>query len=162
MLQRPGSSWGSGALLKDTSVVVLKEERALVIHSPTNNPCRTRDSNPQSLDYESDALTIRPRLPNATKTIRKGHHIQIYSLVLFLFSTLKPFSLRNCKQIVQIIKEMASNNELSMKSWSRNTDILGTPIICFISDRNDKTIISAKRHFHVFYYFFHIKSLEAF
>ncbi len=39
MLQRPGSSWGFGALLKDTSVVVLKEERALVIHSLTNNPC---------------------------------------------------------------------------------------------------------------------------
>ncbi len=26
MLQRPGSSWGFGALLKDTSVVVLKED----------------------------------------------------------------------------------------------------------------------------------------
>ncbi len=61
MLQPPGSSWGFGALLKDTSVVVLKEERVLVIHSPTNNPCRTQDSNPQSLDYESDSLTIRPR-----------------------------------------------------------------------------------------------------
>ncbi len=32
--QHPGSSWGFGALLKDTSVMVLKEERALVIHSP--------------------------------------------------------------------------------------------------------------------------------
>ncbi len=63
MLQRPGSSWGFGALLKDTSVVVLKEERALVIHSPTNNPCRTWDSNPQPLDYKSDSLTIRPQLP---------------------------------------------------------------------------------------------------
>ncbi len=62
MLQHPGSSWGFGALLKDTSVVVLKEERALVIHSITNNPCRTRDSNPQPLDYESDSLTTRPRL----------------------------------------------------------------------------------------------------
>ncbi len=62
MLQRPGSSWGFGALLKDTSVVVLKEVLK-VIHSPTNNPCRTWDSNPQPLDYKSDALTIRPRLP---------------------------------------------------------------------------------------------------
>ncbi len=35
MLRRPGSSWGIGALLKGlTSVVVLKVERALVIHSP--------------------------------------------------------------------------------------------------------------------------------
>ncbi len=30
---------------------------------PTNNPWRTWDSNPQPLDYESDSLTIRPRLP---------------------------------------------------------------------------------------------------
>ncbi len=35
MLRRPGSSRGFGALLKGlTSVVVLKEERALYIHSP--------------------------------------------------------------------------------------------------------------------------------
>ncbi len=34
MLRRPGSSWGFGALLKGTSVGVLKVERALVIHSP--------------------------------------------------------------------------------------------------------------------------------
>ncbi len=35
MLQRPGSSWGFGALLKGlTSVMVLRVERALYIHSP--------------------------------------------------------------------------------------------------------------------------------
>ncbi len=35
ILRRPGSSWGIGALLKGlTSVVILKVERALVIHSP--------------------------------------------------------------------------------------------------------------------------------
>ncbi len=35
ILRRPGSRWGIGALLKGlTSVVVLKVERALVIHSP--------------------------------------------------------------------------------------------------------------------------------
>ncbi len=33
---------------------------------PTFNPCRTWDSNPQRLDYKSDSLTIRPRLPWAT------------------------------------------------------------------------------------------------
>ncbi len=64
MLRRPGSSWGFGALLKGTSVVVLKVERALYIHSPTYNSCRTGDSNSQSLGYESDSLTIRPRLPH--------------------------------------------------------------------------------------------------
>ncbi len=34
MLRRPGSSWGLGALLKGTSVVVLRVERVLYIHSP--------------------------------------------------------------------------------------------------------------------------------
>ncbi len=33
-LRRPGSSWGFGALLKGTSVMLLKVERALYIHSP--------------------------------------------------------------------------------------------------------------------------------
>ncbi len=30
---------------------------------PTFNSCQTWDSNPQPLDYKSDSLTIRPRLP---------------------------------------------------------------------------------------------------
>ncbi len=34
VLRRSGSSWGFGALLKGTSVVVLNVERALDIHSP--------------------------------------------------------------------------------------------------------------------------------
>ncbi len=34
MLRRPGSSWGFGVLLKGTSVVVLRVERVLYIHSP--------------------------------------------------------------------------------------------------------------------------------
>ncbi len=42
----PGSSWGFGALLKGTSVVVLRVERVLDIHSPpTYNSCQTWDSN---------------------------------------------------------------------------------------------------------------------
>ncbi len=88
MLRRPGSSWGFGALLKDTSVVVLKEERALVIHSPINNPCRTWDSNPQPLDYKSDSLTITPRLPQSWLTlfvegvnVRLLDHCQVSSLL---------------------------------------------------------------------------------
>ncbi len=64
MLRRPGSSWGFGALLKDTSVVVLKEERECCTFTPpTYNSCLARDSNSQPLGYESDSLTIRPRLP---------------------------------------------------------------------------------------------------
>ncbi len=64
MLRRPGSSWGFGALLKGTSVVVLRVERALYIHSPHLQFLPARDSNSQPLDYESDSLTIRPRLPH--------------------------------------------------------------------------------------------------
>ncbi len=60
ILRRPGSSWGFGALLKGPSVVVL---RALYIHSLHLQSLPARDSNSQPLDYESDSLTIRPRLP---------------------------------------------------------------------------------------------------
>ncbi len=60
----PGSSWGFGALLKGTSVVVLKVERALDIHSPHLQSLPTWDLNSQPLDYESDSLTIRSRLPH--------------------------------------------------------------------------------------------------
>ncbi len=38
-------------------------ERALYIHSPHLQSLPARDSNSQPLDYESDSLTIRPRLP---------------------------------------------------------------------------------------------------
>ncbi len=63
MLRRPGSSWGFGALLKGTSIMVLRVERALYIHSPHLQFLPARDSNPRPLGYESDSLTIRPRLP---------------------------------------------------------------------------------------------------
>ncbi len=63
MLRRPGSSWGFGVLLKGTSVVVLKVERALYIHSLHLQFLPARDSNSQPLDYESDSLTIRLQLP---------------------------------------------------------------------------------------------------
>ncbi len=62
MLRRPGS-WEFGVLLKSTSVQVLRVERALDIHSPHQQFLPARDSNLQPLDYESDSLTIRPRLP---------------------------------------------------------------------------------------------------
>ncbi len=60
MLRRPGSSWGFGALLKGNSVMVLRVERALYIHSQF---LPAWDSNSQPLGYESTSLTIRPRLP---------------------------------------------------------------------------------------------------
>ncbi len=59
MLRRPGSSWGF--LLKGTSVVLLRVERTLYIHSPHLQFLPGRDSNSQPLNYEYDSLTIRPR-----------------------------------------------------------------------------------------------------
>ncbi len=56
MLRRPGSSWGFSALLKGTSVMVLRVERALYIHSPHLQFLPARDSNSQPFDYESDSL----------------------------------------------------------------------------------------------------------
>ncbi len=63
MLRRPGRSWGFGALLKGTSVVVLRVERALDIHSPHLQFLPARDMNSQPLDYKSNSLIIRPQLP---------------------------------------------------------------------------------------------------
>ncbi len=65
MLRRPWSSWGFGALLKGTSVVVLRVERALDFHSPHQQFLPARDSNPQPLGYESYSLTIRPWLSSS-------------------------------------------------------------------------------------------------
>ncbi len=59
----PREKLGFGALLKGTSVVVLSVERALNIHSPPHNSCRTWDSNSQPLGYKSNSLIIWPRLP---------------------------------------------------------------------------------------------------
>ncbi len=65
MLRRPGSSWGFGALFKGlTSVVVLKVERALDIHSPHRQFLPDPRLEPASSGYKSDALSIRPRLPD--------------------------------------------------------------------------------------------------
>ncbi len=79
MLRRPGSSWGFGALLKGTSVMVLMVERALYIHSPHQQFLPARDSNSQPFIYESDSLTIRPRLPLKAINIELGvwnHYIE--------------------------------------------------------------------------------------
>ncbi len=63
MLWRSGSSQWFGALLKGTLVVVLRVERVLYNHSRQLQFQPVRDSNSQPLNYESDSLTIRPRLP---------------------------------------------------------------------------------------------------
>ncbi len=91
MLWCPGSSWGFGALLKDTSVVVLRVERALYIHSPHLQFLPAQDSN-RPLDYESDSLTIRPRLPPDYRPARGPHQTsKWYATGWFkLFSNIHP------------------------------------------------------------------------
>ncbi len=43
----------------------------LLFTPPTDNPCRTWESNRQPLGYKSNSLTIRPRLPLNMATINK-------------------------------------------------------------------------------------------
>ncbi len=54
----PGEQLGVLFLLKSTSVVVLKVERVLYIHSPHLQFLPARDSTPQPFDYESDSITL--------------------------------------------------------------------------------------------------------
>ncbi len=65
-------------MFKGTSIVVLRVERALYIHSPHLQSLLARDSNPQPFDYESDSLTIRPRLPHTQAYIVECTYIYIY------------------------------------------------------------------------------------
>ncbi len=73
LLWHPGSSWGFGALLKGTSVVVLKVERALYIHSPHLQFLPAWDSNSQPFNYKSDSLTIRHDIWSHMEALNKLH-----------------------------------------------------------------------------------------
>ncbi len=73
MLQRPGSSWGFGALLKDTSVVVLKEDTPPPPTIPAGPEIRTHN-----LPLTSP-LSVRPRLPH--KIDRCVYHLSIFLLI---------------------------------------------------------------------------------
>ncbi len=70
MLRRPGSSWGFGALLKGlTSVVVLKVERVLVIHSPP--PTIPAGPEIRTHDLRVTSPTLYPLGHNCPKTMSK-------------------------------------------------------------------------------------------
>ncbi len=65
--------------------MVLKVERVLYIHSPHLQLLLARGLNSQSFDYESDSLTIRPRLPQSEFTaehwrIQNDTHLVEYSV----------------------------------------------------------------------------------
>ncbi len=65
MLQRPGSSWEVQCLSQGSHLshgIEGGRERC-TFTPPTDNSCRTWDSKPRPLCYESDSLTIRPWVP---------------------------------------------------------------------------------------------------
>ncbi len=54
----------------------------LLFTPPTDNPCRTWESNRQPLGYKSNSLTIRPRLPWMNVNVKKMNVIVSWELFL--------------------------------------------------------------------------------
>ncbi len=63
-----GAVGGSVSCSRTPQSLYWRRKEHWLFTPPTYNPCRTWDSNPQPLDYESDSLTIRPRLPTNGKS----------------------------------------------------------------------------------------------
>ncbi len=64
ILRRPGSSGGSVPCSRvSPQSWYWRWREHLLFTPPTDNPCRTWESNLQPLGYKSNSLTIRPRLP---------------------------------------------------------------------------------------------------
>ncbi len=86
MLRCPGSSCGFGALLKGTSVVVLKVERALDIHSPPPTIPAMLRLKLASFGLQVRLSNIRPRLPtHITHYIATGNGHSLSHIMQFLF-----------------------------------------------------------------------------
>ncbi len=60
----------------------------LLFTPPTDNPCRTWDSNLQPLGYKSNSLTIRPRLPLKMNQCMKCQLQQKNRITINIHSTL--------------------------------------------------------------------------
>ncbi len=89
MLRCPGSSWGFGALLKGTSVVVLKVEESTVDSFPPPTIPAVPGTRTRSLWVTSPTLTIRPRLPQNMASIRIWWPVPILASVwCLMFSDL--------------------------------------------------------------------------
>ncbi len=141
MLQRPGSSWGFGALLKDTSVVVLEEDTP-----PTNNPCRTWDSNPQPSIYKSDSLSIRPRLPD----LFQKHAV----FFCFFSSSAAPVPIHfHCMtqsiisfrlNISYLVEKMSNGFGISW-GWGNDSSFLSEPFLSLVWGRGN-SVISKTAH----------------
>ncbi len=83
-----GEKLGVQCLAQGHLVMVLKVEKSLYIHSPHLQFMPARDSNLQPLDYESDSLTIRPRLPLMCMFAPTQHSRQDMSCLFMLHFTL--------------------------------------------------------------------------
>ncbi len=67
-----------------------------LITLPTNKPCRTWDSNPQPLDYKSNSLTIRPRLPLSCRCVLMSW-LRVNSISAdWVWACLHEYSTRKC------------------------------------------------------------------
>ncbi len=81
MLRRPGSSWGIGPCSRvSPQSWYWRWREHLLFTPPTDNPCRTWESNLQPLGYKSNSLTIRPRLPRIYST-----YICIYIQYIYMY-----------------------------------------------------------------------------
>ncbi len=83
MLRHPGSIWGFGALLKGISVVVLRVERALYIHSPHLQFLPAWDSNLLPLDYKSDLLGHNFHISCIRTHISRIHTGSVWQLCIY-------------------------------------------------------------------------------
>ncbi len=103
MLQRPGSSWGFGALLKDTSVVVLKEGTPTIPAGPEirthNLPVISPTRYPLGHDCPQKPPEAWPDVPSSTHAHYQPQPPGLYPKgsppgVLALARTLKNMGIR--------------------------------------------------------------------
>ncbi len=79
----PGSKFGGSVPCSRTPQSCIEGGESAGYSLPHQQSLRTWDSNPQPLDYESDSLTIRPRLPyvmlNFSKSVlmKKQSHLHL-------------------------------------------------------------------------------------
>ncbi len=81
-LRHWGSIWGFGAVFKCTSVVFWLWRELCTFTAPQLQFLPVQDSNSQTFDYESNSLTIRPRLPYNKEKI---FYHDIFTLIWLFF-----------------------------------------------------------------------------
>ncbi len=97
-VQRPGSSWGFGALLKGLTSVV-------------DTSYQSRDLNPQpwvTSGFKSNALSIRPRLPTDRLDQIDIHTLQLIASVVLICKSLW---IKVSAKILNILYNKYNNNQ---------------------------------------------------